>query len=211
MRWLLCIFSLFLCVQFCFSQTKLIAYKRHSGTNFHYALTNNTADIKDSNFGGIPTRQVKNAQLDSVIFIDDEKAIMVTSEYCGIIQLTRTDSIIRHSDFKRLWSAGKDTVYNHELFSKKHKLDSIKQVLKTEYNFKNDIEKVVFIGYDNGKKVSKKKKKEFVPPIIINPKKKDNFNNKQFYLYSLTIGVSFLIAALVYLFFVKRNKQLNYV
>lgn len=68
MRKLLFVFSLFLCVQFAFSQTKLIAHKRHSGTNFHYALSNNTSDIKDSNFGIAPRVRVENAQLDSVIF-----------------------------------------------------------------------------------------------------------------------------------------------
>lgn len=203
MRRLLCVFIVFLCVQFCFSQTKLIAHKRHSGTNFHYALSNNTLDIKDSNFGIAPTRIVQNAQLDSVIFIDEEKAVMITSEYC------RENFRLNTKDSISLWSAGKDTVYNHVLFSKKHKLDSIKQVLKTEYNFKNDIDKVVFIGYDNGKKVIKKKKRKFVPPIIVNTKNKSNFN-KPVFLYAVAISLSFLFALFVYLFFSKRNKQINY-
>lgn len=203
MRRLFCVFSLFLCIQFGFSQTKLIAHKRHSGTDFHYALSNNTSDIKDSNFGGIPTRRVKNAQLDSVIFIDDEKAVMITSEFC------KEEFYSKSKDSISFWSAGKDTVYNHMLFSKKHKLDSIKQVLKTQYHFKNDIDKVVFIGYDNGKKVTKKKKKEFVPPIIVNTKNKNNFN-KPIFLYAVTISLSFLFALFVYLIFSRRNKQINY-
>lgn len=202
MRRLLCVFSLLLCIQFGFSQTKLIAHKRHSGTDFHYALTNNTSDIKDSNFGEAPIRIVQNAQLDSVIFIDDVKAVMVTSGYCREMRVIDSVSV---------WKPGRDTVYNHELFSKKHKLDSIKQVLKTQYNFKNDIDKVVFIGYDNEKKVvkSKKKKKEFVPPLIIKSKDNDNFN-KPFFLYVVTISLSFLFSLFVYLFFSRRNKQINY-
>jgi len=200
MRRLLCVFSLFLCIQFGFSQTKLIAHKRHSGTNFHYALSNNTSDIKDSNFGEAPVRIVQNAQLDSLIFIDDVKAIMVTSGYCREMRVRDSVSV---------WKPGRDTVYNHVLFSKKHKLDSIKQVLKTQYHFKNDIDKVVFIGYDNGKKVTKKKKKEFVPPIIVNTKNKNDFN-KPFFLYAITISLSFLFAMFVYLFFSRRNKQINY-
>lgn len=203
MRRLLCVFSLFLCIQFGFSQTKLIAHKRHSGTDFHYALSNNTSDIKDSNFGHAPTRWVENAQLDSVIFIDEEKAVMITSEFC------RENFKRNTKDSISFWSAGKDTVYNHVLFSKKHKLDSIKQVLKTQYNFKNDIDKVVFIGYDNDKKVTKKKKKEFLPPIIINTKNKSDFN-KPFFLYTITISLSLLFAIFVYLFFSRRNKQINY-
>ena len=200
MRRLLCVFSLFLCVQFCFSQTKLIAHKRHSGTDFHYALSNNTSDIKDSNFGEAPTRLIKTANLDSVIYIDDKKAIMVTSGYCREMRVIDSMSV---------WKPGRDTVYNHDLFSRKHQLDSIKQVLKTEYNFKNDIDKVVFIGYDNGKKVTKRKKKEFVPPIIVNTKNKNNFNNPIF-LYAVTISLSFLLALFVYLIFSRKNKQINY-
>lgn len=205
MRRLLCFFSLFLCIQFGFSQTKLIAHKRHSGTDFHYALTNNTSDIKDSNFGDIIRTRVKNAQLDTVIFINDEKAVMITSEFC------KEEFYIKPKDSISFWSAGKDTVYNHVLFSKKRKLDSIKHVLKTQYNFKNDIDKVVFIGYDNEKKVvkSKKKKKEFVPPLIIKSKDNDNFN-KPFFLYVVTISLSFLFSLFVYLFFSRRNKQINY-
>ncbi len=200
MRRLLCVFSLFLCVQFCFSQTKLIAHKRHSGTDFHYALSNNTSDIKDSNFGEAPTRLINTANLDSVIYIDDKKAIMVTSGYCREMRVIDSMSV---------WKPGRDTVYNHDLFSRKHQLDSIKQVLKTEYNFKNDIDKVVFIGYDNGKKVTKRKKKEFVPPIIVNTKNKNNFNNPIF-LYAVTISLSFLLALFVYLIFSRKNKQINY-
>lgn len=207
MRKLLFVFSLFLCVQFAFSQTKLIAHKRHSGTNFHYALSNNTSDIKDSNFGIAPRVRVENAQLDSVIFINDEKAIMVTSEYC------RENFKRNTKDSISFWSAGKDTVYNHVLFSKKHRLDSIKQVLKTQYNFKNDIDKVIFVGYDNVEKSVEKneKKKELVPPIIISSKNKGDSNNRTIFMYAIAIGLSFLLTILAYMFFLKRSKRINYV
>ena len=205
MRKLVFVFGLFLCSQLLFSQTKLIAHKRHSGSDFAFALKNNTADIKDSNFGEAPTARIRNAQLDSVIFIDNEKAVMVTSNYC------RENFKRNTKDSISFWRAGKDTVYNHVLFSKKHQLDSIKQVLKTEYNFKNDIEKVVFVGYDNQKTLSKKKKKQFVPPVIINTKSKNKDTNKPFLLYGMSLGLSFLVAVLVYFFFTKRNKRIRYV
>lgn len=205
MRKLMFVFGLFLWGQLLFSQTKLIAHKRHSGNDFSYALKNNTADIKDSNFGIAPTAQIRNAQLDSVIFIDNEKAVMVTSNYC------RENFKRNTKDSISFWRAGKDTVYNHVLFSKKHQLDSIKQVLKTEYNFRNDIEKVVFIGYDNQKKLSKKKKKQFVPPVIINTKSKNKNTNNPFLLYGISFGLSFLVALGVYFFFTKRNKHIRYV
>jgi len=126
-----------------FSQTKKIAFKSHSGSNenFRIALENNLFDIDNSNFGHAPQRDVKSAQLDSVIFVSDCEAYMVTSEYCR--------GEWQEEKHARLWKAGKETVYNHPLFSRKHSLDSIKKVIKEQYNFRNPVEKVVFVGYDN--------------------------------------------------------------
>lgn len=42
-----------------------------------------------------------------------------------------------------------DTIQNHPLFPKQHSLDSIKQVLANDYNFQNQLETIVFVGYDN--------------------------------------------------------------
>lgn len=132
---------------------------------------------------------------------------MVTSEYC------RENFKRNTKDSISFWSAGKDTVYNHVLFSKKHRLDSIKQVLKTQYNFKNDIDKVIFVGYDNGEKSVEKneKKKELVPPIIISSKNKGDSNNRTIFMYAIAIGLSFLLTILAYMFFLKRSKRINYV
>ena len=66
-------------------QTKKISYKSHSGSpeNFSVALEENLFDMDNSNFGMAPQRNVTTAQLDSVIFVSDSVAIMVTSEYCS--------------------------------------------------------------------------------------------------------------------------------
>lgn len=144
----------------CFSQTKLISHKSHSGSDaeFRIALEKNWFDAENSNLGVAPNRRERNAVLDSVIYVSDEKVILVTSEFC-------VES--NHEDYKILnskkWSAGKETVYNHKLFSKKHALDSIKEVLKTQYSFRNDIDKVVFVGYDNQAKKTNKRKKSLIP------------------------------------------------
>ncbi|MBP6432789.1 MAG: hypothetical protein KA319_13575 [Ferruginibacter sp.] len=128
-------------------QTKKIAFKSHSGNmaNFETTFSNNLFDMENSNFGVAPVREIIDAQLDSVIFICDTAAIMVTSQYCR-----KRDRVTRVEQKQTLWSAGKDYVYHHPLFSRKHSLDSIKQVLQLQYYFKNPISKVVFIGYDNG-------------------------------------------------------------
>lgn len=145
----------------CFAQTKLISHKSHSGSteDFRVSFEKELFDIGNSNLGAAPDRFERNAKLDTVIYVSKQKAIMITSEHC--VSANRYDhKIIK----KSIWRAGKDTVYNHVLFSKNHSLDSIKKVLKEEYNFKNDIENVVFIGFDN-KKISKKRKKKNAIPV----------------------------------------------
>ncbi|MCX6319412.1 MAG: hypothetical protein NTW29_19200 [Bacteroidetes bacterium] len=155
------------------AQTKKIAYKSHSGaeSNFATALDERLFDMDHSNFGVAPTELVRHAKLDSVIFVCDTVAIMVTSEYC-----TR---ILRHSretqGEPRLWNPGKMEVKNHPLFSRQHSLDSIRNVIRTQYNFQNPIEKVVFVGYDNAgdkpvTRVRKQKPKEGVIGMITDRK-----------------------------------------
>lgn len=154
-----------------FSQTKLISHKSHSGSmaTFGMAVENNLFDIGASNFGEYPYRTIVTSQLDSVIFLSKDKAVMITSEYCSSQHISIQDTI---GDDKKLWQAGRDTVLNHQLFSQRHSLDSIKTVLKTQYNFQNEIDKVVFIGYDNDKKAlrkeNRKKKKKSIIPVITN-------------------------------------------
>jgi hypothetical protein len=126
-----------------FAQTKKIAFKSHSGNagNFNTALENELFDMDNSNFGQGPQMDIKTAQLDSVIFVSDSEAIMITSTYCTMRYEPKEKS--------RLWNEGKQIVYHHPLFSRQHSLDSIKNVIREKYNFKNPVEKVVFIGYDN--------------------------------------------------------------
>lgn len=140
--------ALLVCTGAAYSQTKLIFHKSHSGSSSSFMKSING---NYSNFGRAPIREVKNAMLDSVIYLTDTSAVMVTSEYC-----------VRNGDYSpetsrettnrnrgKLWHAGRDTVYNHPLFSRKHALDSIKMVVATEYYFKNNIDNVRFLGYDN--------------------------------------------------------------
>jgi hypothetical protein len=137
-------------VSITFSQTKLIAYKSHSGSmhNFELAMMNPEMDLVNHNLGAAPEPIIRNSVIDSVIFVSDSQAVMVTSEYCRPNQwYYRSDTTKK--DEKTIWSAGKDTVLNHPLFSHQHSLDSIKMVLNQNYYFRNDIQETVFIGYDN--------------------------------------------------------------
>lgn len=134
-------FSFLLLAGTCFSQTKKIAYKSHSGNAAHYltALHNNLFDMSCSNFGHAPNPIVKFAKLDSLIFVSDTEAVIVTSNIC----------MNRSGSYSDVWSAGREKAKHHPLFSKKHSLDSIKNTLKQQYYFRNPIDSVVFVGYDN--------------------------------------------------------------
>jgi len=183
------------------AQTKKIAYKSHSGNNenFKLALENNLFDMENSNFGHAPQREVKTAQLDSVIFISDSLAIMVTSEYC-----TKTNpSNNKPIDNPRLWKAGQEKIYNHPLFSRKHSLDSIKTVLKKQYNFKNEIEKTVFVGYDNKK--GKYKKSSIVPLISPGEGNQPPSGPSVFLVIGLIISLSLLAAFISWRFYQQKE------
>lgn len=166
-----------------FAQTKLISHKSHSGSdeNFRIALENNLFDSGNSNLGAAPDRYERNAKLDSVIYVSDQKAILITSQYC--VTSSRKEYKIIES---KTWNAGREEVYYSNLFSKKHSLDSIKKVLKEQYSFRSDIDKVVFVGYDNGEKPEKKSKskKKSVVPFFMSD---DNSPSKPFLILILTV------------------------
>jgi hypothetical protein len=133
------------------AQTKVIAFKSHSGSmnQFGLALANPKMDLMNHNLGEGPQPTVRSAVLDSVIFISETKAVMVTSFYCQNSEWYYGGDTTVDYETRTLWRPGKDTVLNHPLFSHQHSLDSIKEVMQTRYNFRNDEDSTVFIGYDN--------------------------------------------------------------
>ena len=138
-----------------FGQTRLIAFKSHSGSNenFRLALQNNLFDMDESDFGVGPIEHdysdmiVRRAQLDSVIFISNSMTILVTSNFCTKANRILTEPIEK----SERWKPGREIAYNNPLFSKSHSLDSIKRIIQEKYSFGNNVEKVVFVGYDNNK------------------------------------------------------------
>ena len=128
------------------AQTRMISHKSHSGSaaNFNKAFSENLFDIGESNFGMAPERFVRNSRLDTVMLISPKVAVMVTSEVCG----WEGDGSRANSNHQELWSAGTDTVYDHPVFNSKNSIDEIKRTLKNEYYFANNVDKVVFIGFD---------------------------------------------------------------
>ncbi|MFT4601748.1 MAG: hypothetical protein ACI857_001931 [Arenicella sp.] len=151
------------------AQTKLIAFKSHSGSmhNFENALSNPKMDLMNHNLGGPPNNNLIGPQIlmptvseiDSLIFISETEVVIITSNYCSNPEFLFDTTEV---GLALPWSGGKDTVINHPLFSRQHSLDSIKAILKRDYNFRNDIEKTVFIGYDN-------ENDENSSPVIVTP------------------------------------------
>lgn len=153
------------------AQTKLISHKSHSGSkkNFHNALFNSNSEMKFSNFGMAPQRMVRNSSLDTVILLSDDIAVMVTSEYC---RWEDYGDETRNGGKGNLWSAGKDTVYNHPLFNSKNTVKEMKSKLKGEYFFANSTDSIVFIGFEKSKHFEKDPFAESEKEAE-NPKKKD--------------------------------------
>jgi hypothetical protein len=122
------------------AQTKLIAHKSHSGSieNFRIAYEGEFSDMDNSNLGMYIERDVRTASLDTLILVSDSVAVMVTSEYCSG-KNTRSGSPTTK------WRAGRDTVYNHPLFSKKNSISYIKSYLHQHYFFQNPTDSVKFI------------------------------------------------------------------
>lgn len=165
--------ALFFGLAFCIhgnTQTKLISYKSHSGskTNFNKVISKNLFNIGESNFGMSPQRFVRNSQLDSVILISEKIAIMVTSESCHYEDYNGSDRSTAN-----LWSAGKDTVFAHEVFSSGKSVTEIRKILEEEYFFSNPIESIVFVGFD-GEYAKTEHPKTNPPRVKTEPQSWDN-------------------------------------
>ena len=147
------------------SQTKLISFKSHSGNSDHFksSVYNDVFNVNESNFGVAPTEIIKNAKLDSVIIINDHETILVTSAVC-------IDRRKPEGENESVWQPGRKTVYNHQLFSKKN-VDSVKNVLKRDYYFKNNIDDVVFVEYDSSTKKYQKIKSKSDNKEVSKPEK----------------------------------------
>lgn len=140
------------------AQTKLIAFKSHSGNtkNFKEALLGADADLMNHNLGMAPRPTIRIAQVDSLILLNDTTSVLVTSTVCK-----RRYNPEEHG---RLWEAGSDTVYNDPLWTSNNP-DSIKQVLKKDFYFHN-VDSIKFVGYDK-------------PSTTIDNDQNDQDNNQQ--------------------------------
>jgi len=167
------------------SQTKLISYKSHSGDMkyFEKSIVEDCYNINYSNLGVLPERYVTNSKLDSVIIIDSKKSVIVTSLFCRN----------RRSGNTERWRPGRDTVYNHPVFSEGNS-DNIKNVIKKDYHFQNDIDSTVFLKYD-----SKTKKYKPLPlKKSIKTAEIRNSNSIEEIMYLLVVGIAVFMSLFMY-------------
>lgn len=147
-----------LLTQINYAQTKLIAYKSHSGlkSSFFDFLADPKGEHTASNFGVGPAPYVKNAKLDSVIRINEHQVVMVTSNVC-------VNPYEHPSRQETKWYPGRDTTYNHHVFTAPISVDSMRSIIKSQYYFKNYDSETVFIGFDESQKLKIKKERNQEP------------------------------------------------
>ncbi len=126
------------------AQTKWIAHRSHSGSDAHFHLVTADSPFEDdgSNFGKAPEPAFRSVELDSVIFLPDNMAVVITHEYYR----TRVNGNKKH------WNTLRDTVSNHPIFSAGYSLKEIKRRLKSEGYYQNPVNSVKFIKLKKSKK-----------------------------------------------------------
>ncbi|MDG1331886.1 MAG: hypothetical protein P8P74_06130 [Crocinitomicaceae bacterium] len=173
MKYLLC--PLLICTAvLAFGQTDIIEMKSRNASLKKYERVSKIkmGDHVASNFGMAPMPEVKTAVLDSVKVLSDSTAVVYTSEYCTRgYPLLHIDPIYVDSNGREinepirtypnprvghLWRPGADTVLNHPIFTQRHALDSVKDVIDRDYHFNLPSDSITFIGFDNGHGVSNK-------------------------------------------------------
>lgn len=136
------LYSLFLLLSavFAFSQTKLIAFKSHSGPAEHFstAVSENRNDVNFSNLG-IRREDFSPGQLDSVIVIDDNKTVVVGST-----------SFNRSAGTKKERFKMRDTLYDNKLFPSRN-FNSMKDVLKSRFSM-SKTDSIVILEYNKENK-----------------------------------------------------------
>lgn len=150
---------------------------------FEKSIVENRYNTNYSNLGIAPERFVTNSKLDSVIIIDGKKSVMVTSSFCKNTRNGNTEK----------WKAGRDTVYNHAIFSSEN-IDSVKNVLRKNYYFQNNIDSTVFLKYD-----SKTKKYKSIPSKkFIKSAEVKSSKSKEEMMYLLVVSIAVFASLYIY-------------
>lgn len=172
-----------------FSQTKLIAFKSHSGQSgtFKAGVSENLFDANLSNLGN-PKPYFQKTTLDSLIILDDGEGVLMASSVSDLV----------FDDEKQEKQPVREVVHKWALFSKKN-IDSVKAILKRDYHFANNVDSVIVVEYDKEKKSYKE-----VRPSTKKPKKEKSDKTRG----GLLLGV-LMISGVSGFYSWKRNKKNN--
>lgn len=112
------------------AQTRLIAYKSHSGAaeNFSVFINEHLFDADESNFGLPPS-----VVLDSLILVKKNVAVAVT----------------HHGTEGSSYYKKYDTLRSKKLFNRKTPLDTLKKNIRQLIRFENPADSVHFVGFGN--------------------------------------------------------------
>lgn len=172
-----------------FGQTDIIELRSRNASLKSYKKSTELTryDHVASNFGMAPEPLVKTAVLDSIKALTDSTAVVYTSEYCARGYRLEYEPIFVDSFGRELnepkrvygnprrgqfWQPGADTVVNHPIFTKRHSLDSVKDVIDRDYNFNLPSDSITFIGFDNGMPIQNE---DSVKPVKHKRQKKNGF------------------------------------
>ena len=192
---------------FSFAQTDIIEMRSRNASLKKYERVSKIkmGDHLASNFGMAPMPEVKTAVLDSVKVLSDSTAVIYTSNYCtrGYRPFhadlyvdsngRELNEPIRNYPNPRvghLWMPGADTVVNHPIFTQRHSLDSVKNVIDRDYNFNLPSDSITFIGFDNGQGFSNKNSVK--PTTHKRKRKKNNFGWEL--IFMIVTPIAFLLA-----------------
>lgn len=172
-------------------QTDIIEMKSRNASLKKYKRTFHSSDNDHAltNFGMAPMPEIRTAVLDSVKAISDSVSVVYTSNYCSRgyqpldVELFIDSNEVQREVEKptriypkprvgRLWKPGADTVTNHPIFTKRHSLDSVKEVIDRSYHFNLPSDSIRFIGFDNASKIMNE---DSVQPVKHKRQKKNSF------------------------------------
>ncbi|HLP13065.1 MAG TPA: hypothetical protein VK177_14105 [Flavobacteriales bacterium] len=158
MKTIFSISCLFICIAYANAQTKIIAFKSHSGTaadfaaefhgHFELLICNlgdpginwnqqGMIDLYDTkHLSEVEVRSSKNKRLDTVRWVNDTMVVFSTAE------LKKNENT-----GKLKWVEKKDTILHNQNLSNKNSVNHVKGYIKSSFFYKNTVESVTFIGY----------------------------------------------------------------
>ena len=161
------LFQLLFILSSCLSlaQTKLIAHRSHSGSDisFKNALENKLFDGDNFGLGRMEIQEVTN--LDSIVYLSNDKVIAFSSNYTQRYRLIKPAKCIK----PELTKIVADTVtIKPKVFKKGLTIAEVRAKFDTLKNYNNDLSEVKYKDFDEKTKRLKNRKRSSFFPIIPN-------------------------------------------